>query len=867
MPAFFECACFFVKGGFHCWCSTYCVDVSQQAATPDGATPLHLACQRASPGVVRLLVAVCSKGDGALLGARTAGGLRALDIAVLRGNLPSVNALLSAGAAQDGSLVGGNTLLHAALYLGNFDIASCLHASDGERALTARNDHGRTPSEVLRLNYRTSWSALAKYVPENAGGVTSTGILEQSNIDQIAAAAFTAQATRNTAGELELSLDDFAAYFSSRDCVELRQRFWDSSELQMVIDLQVERIALLKSLGPRLRTIAEPDFVQWHRQFHELQRLMPQVSSGLPAEIQAVGPPQLLVVPSVQEAKHAAAAARSSSAEPAGKAHKTVAELAPAAMATLMSVKGTATPKAVETAVLQALAADDPEALVHALVNDGHSIFGSIAAEDSPTLTMSFSCAAAFCGSAKIVAILATLTARAACDGADALSIWMATSASDGSTALMHACAAGDVHLADAVLHEGSPPTEFINATTNASGVSAVYLAAYGGHVAVLKRLLSIPGTNIDTPAVPRRITSSSAPEKTHATPLFVASQEGHAEVVRLLVHGGSVDVNLQCPEDGATPLHIAVARGHVDVVKILLQESSVVATQAKYGRTPLLDAVLSGSVAMVQTLVEKGELPHQVGLVPVSQLHLDYGVRSETEPNAACAYGMSSIMLAVVGLDFDVVELLAEQQQQQQQGAHESAHACAFGHTWQQLVALLHAGMSWDELSILRHTIDLHAVEAEADANTVVADGVFSKFCDDGSGQISRIGFFAAMSAPFATGGLDLALLYGEYFHVFVDVLWAQLQTWIRGVPRSTTVLTPAQSSSTRQSFASWYAKCFCPKLEILFVTNGRPVDNPDPDALVAAAESDDYLAVRRCVAHMKTPVDAKLDGFTPLM
>ena len=45
------------------------------------------------------------------------------------------------------------------------------------------------------------------------------------------------------------------------------------------------------------------------------------------------------------------------------------------------------------------------------------------------------------------------------------------------------------------------------------------------------------------------------------ATPLFIASQEGHAEVVSMLLAKQGVDVN-QAMNDGCTPLCIASENG-----------------------------------------------------------------------------------------------------------------------------------------------------------------------------------------------------------------------------------------------------------------------------------------------------------------
>jgi ankyrin repeat protein len=52
---------------------------------------------------------------------------------------------------------------------------------------------------------------------------------------------------------------------------------------------------------------------------------------------------------------------------------------------------------------------------------------------------------------------------------------------------------------------------------------------------------------------------------KTGATPLYIASQNGHSDIVNILIRNGA-DINL-ARNTGATPLYIASQNGHSDVV------------------------------------------------------------------------------------------------------------------------------------------------------------------------------------------------------------------------------------------------------------------------------------------------------------
>src|SRR5690348_373244 len=53
------------------------------------------------------------------------------------------------------------------------------------------------------------------------------------------------------------------------------------------------------------------------------------------------------------------------------------------------------------------------------------------------------------------------------------------------------------------------------------------------------------------------------------ATPLYMAAEYGHVEVVKLLLAVNTIQVNA-ARQDGATPLFIAADKGHVEVVKLL---------------------------------------------------------------------------------------------------------------------------------------------------------------------------------------------------------------------------------------------------------------------------------------------------------
>jgi len=94
-------------------------------------------------------------------------------------------------------------------------------------------------------------------------------------------------------------------------------------------------------------------------------------------------------------------------------------------------------------------------------------------------------------------------------------------------------------------------------------------------------------------------------------TPLYMASKEGHPDVLRFLLEYG-VDATVKT-EDGSLPLHVAAARGHVEVARLLLERgtdaSHATARKQDVWRRPrdMLNSYFSSMMQMRQRSPTRG--------------------------------------------------------------------------------------------------------------------------------------------------------------------------------------------------------------------------------------------------------------------
>lgn len=153
---------------------------------------------------------------------------------------------------------------------------------------------------------------------------------------------------------------------------------------------------------------------------------------------------------------------------------------------------------------------------------------------------------------------------------------------------LLHlACTSGTFSQVKMLLGLGGDP----NLVSH--GLSPLYIAAQNGHADIVALLIE-NGAIVDIPL------------STGETPLFSACQKGHYEVAELLIKKGAF-VDYHEPSNEETPLYIAALDGHAEIVKLLIKNGACVDSPAKFGATPLWAASLQGHEKVVDILLRLG--------------------------------------------------------------------------------------------------------------------------------------------------------------------------------------------------------------------------------------------------------------------
>jgi len=153
----------------------------------------------------------------------------------------------------------------------------------------------------------------------------------------------------------------------------------------------------------------------------------------------------------------------------------------------------------------------------------------------------------------------------------------------------------------------------------SANGISAILLAVYHGHQAIVDLLLaSKPELNVFEAATAGQVERLKTWIESDAglvnsysadgwTPLHLAAFFGHEPCAVQLVANGALLNALSKNSNGNTPLHAAVVNRKLDMVKFLLGAEADVNLPTQFGWTALHLAAHGGSREMIETLMMFG--------------------------------------------------------------------------------------------------------------------------------------------------------------------------------------------------------------------------------------------------------------------
>ncbi|XP_070694414.1 ankyrin repeat domain-containing protein 50 [Pempheris klunzingeri] len=176
----------------------------------------------------------------------------------------------------------------------------------------------------------------------------------------------------------------------------------------------------------------------------------------------------------------------------------------------------------------------------------------------------------------------------------------------------------GHLEMAALLIEKGGVPLE----SRDSEGRTALHVASWQGCVEMVDVLLK-HGAN------------PNAQDTEGRPPMHSVAWTGHAEVGRHLLEAGGVSIDLACHQ-GATALSIAAQEGHANIVAMLLERGANPDHMDKYGRSPVKVAGKHRHFNIVRLLESYGAKPY-VSLLP------NCSTFSPAKPNKNVSSGISA--------------------------------------------------------------------------------------------------------------------------------------------------------------------------------------------------------------------------------